>query len=179
MSARGQITRPMSGYRRFLTRGILLLALAACGGSRSSPEGTVSAFLDALEARDSAAFEASFTPGTRSLVAELEDLTRRIETGGGQPAITMDDWCRAFCGGTVEGSTLHGDSATVRVRVAGAVEEMSVIRAGNEWRIDLEDRYAPAVEMLRLIAAETPGDTAPTADGDTAGPELVPADSSP
>ncbi len=136
-----------------------LSLLAACGGARSSPEGTVSTFLEALEARDSTEFQASFTQGTWSLVRELEGLTREIEATSGQPAITMDDWCRAFCTGSVEGSTLHGDRATVRVRVGAVVEEIPVVRAGDEWRIDLEERYAPAIEMLRLIAAEDPADT--------------------
>ena len=135
---------------------IALALLAACGSARSSPEGTVSTFLEALEARDSTEFQASFTQGTWSLVRELEDLTREIQPSSGHPAITMEDWCRAFCTGAVEGSTLHGDRATVRVRVAASVEEIPVVRAGDEWKIDLEERYAPAIEMLRLIAAEEP-----------------------
>lgn len=148
---------------------LLVSLLAACGGSRSSPEGAVSAFLESLEARDTLEFQASFTPGTWSLVRELEGLTREIQATGGQPAITMEDWCRAFCGGSVEGSTLHGDEATVRVRIAGVVEEIGVVRHGDEWRIDLEDRYAPAVEMLRLIASESAAaDTASAAPDSSA-----------
>jgi len=149
----------------------MLVVVAACGGARSSPEGAVSAFLDALEARDTAEFQASFTPGTWSLVRELEGLTREIQATGGQPAITIEDWCRAFCGGAVEGSTLNGDEATVSVRIQGEVEDMQVVRAGDEWRIDLEERYAPAVEMLRLLA----GQAADTVSPDTAAADSVPA----
>lgn len=135
---------------------LALFLLTACGGARSSPEGTVRSFLDALEARDTVRFRESFTPGTRQVVAELESLSQQLGATTGQPAITIEDWCQAFCGGTVEGSTLHGDSATVRIRVGGSVEEIPVVRTGNEWRIDLEARYAPAIEMLRLIDRELP-----------------------
>jgi uncharacterized protein DUF4878 len=131
-----------------------LLLLAACGGPRSSPEGAVQTFLDALDDGDSTRFAASFTPGTREVVAELEELSRAVTETSGHPAITIDDWCRAFCGGTVEGSTLHGDAATVRVRVASTVEEIPLVRQENEWRIDLEERYRPAVELLWLMAQE-------------------------
>lgn len=134
---------------------LALFLLAACGGARSSPEGAVRSFLDALEARDTVRFRESFTPGTQQVVAELESLSRRIGASSGHPAITIEEWCRAFCTGTVEGSTLHGDSATVRVRVGNAVEEIPVVREGNEWRVDLEGRYAPAVEMLRLISGDS------------------------
>jgi hypothetical protein len=152
-------------------RGIAPLALVlllGCGGARSSPEGAVTSFLEALDARDTTAFRESFTPGTWDLVRRLEALSREVGETSGQPAITIEDWCRAFCGGTVEGSTLHGDAATVQVRVGGTVEEIQVLRQENEWRIDLEERYAPAIEMLRLIAEETP-DT--TGAADTTGAE--------
>ena len=135
---------------------LALVLLVGCGGARSSPEGAVSSFLEALDARDTAAFRESFTPGTWELVSRLEALSRDVGAATGQPAITIEDWCRAFCGGTVEGSTLHGDAATVQVRVGGTVEQIEVVRQDNEWRIDMEERYAPAVEMLRLIAEETP-----------------------
>lgn len=147
---------------------LALFLLAACGGARSSPEGTVQTFLDALDERDSVRFVESFTPETRELVRELEGLTRTVAETSGQPAITMDDWCRAFCGGTVEGSTLHGESATVRVSLAGTSEEIPVVRQGNEWRIDLVERYRPAIDMLRLIAREEAA--ADTAAADTAAP---------
>jgi hypothetical protein len=139
--------------------GVALFLLSACGGARSSPEGTVQAFLDAVDERDSVRFAESFTPGTREVVAEMEALSRTVGPATGHPAITIEDWCRAFCGGAVEGSTLHGDSATVRIRVDGSVEEMPVVRQDNAWRIDLEARYRPAVEMLRLIAQEQAADT--------------------
>ena len=112
------------------------------------------AFLGAVDERDSVRFAESFTPGTREVVAEMEALSRAVGPASGHPAITIEDWCRAFCGGAVEGSTLHGDSATVRIRVDGSVEEMPVVRQDDAWRIDLEARYRPAVEMLRMIAQE-------------------------
>ena len=158
---------------------LALFLLAACGGARSSPEGTVQTFLDALDERDSVRFVESFTPETRELVGEIEALTRVVGETSGQPAITMDDWCRAFCGATVEGSTLHGESATVRVGVAGTVEEILVVRQGNEWRIDLVERYRPAIEMLRLIAHEVAAADTAAADAavpaDTATPSVNPA----
>ena len=49
-----------------------LFLLGACqGGPRSSPEGSVRSFLDALAAQDRAEVEASFTAETRQLVAEV------------------------------------------------------------------------------------------------------------
>jgi hypothetical protein len=146
---------------------LALILLFACGGERSSPEGSVRTFLDALEARDTARFRSSFTPETRQIVAQIEQLSGEVGGASGQPAITIEEWCRAFCDGTVEGSTLHGDSATVRVRIGGVVEEIPVVRQDNEWRIDLAAKYAPAVEMLRLIQDEgtgvAPPDTTPSA----------------
>ena len=130
---------------------VALFLLSACqGGPRSSPEGSVRIFLDALETRDSAEIGASFTADTRQLVAEIEALSRQAEARSGQPAITMEDWCRAFCGGTVESSTLHGDSATVIVSVEGDPNEIPLIREEDGWRIDLAERLRPAVQMLRL-----------------------------
>lgn len=130
---------------------LALFLLDACqGGPRSSPEGSVRHFLDALEARDSAGAAESFTAETRQLVAEIEALSRRAEPRTGQPAITIEDWCRAFCGGNVESSTLHGDSATVIVTVEGDPNEVSLVREEDGWRIDLADRLRPAVQMLRL-----------------------------
>jgi hypothetical protein len=129
--------------------------LSACqGGPRSSPEGSVRSFLDALEARDSAGASESLTEETRQLVAELESLSRRAESRSGQPAITIEDWCRAFCGGNVEGSTLHGDSATVVVLVEGDPNEVPLVRDVDGWRIDLADRLRPAVQMLRLTVSQ-------------------------
>ena len=118
-------------------------------------------FLDALAAQDETEVAASFTAETRSLVAEVESLSRRAETASGQPAITIQDWCRAFCGGNVEGSTLHGDSATVIVTVEGDPHEIPLVREEDGWKIDLADRLRPAVQMLRLsvsqAAIDTPG----------------------
>ena len=148
--------------------------LSACGGVRSSPEGSVQTFLDALEVRDTAEFRASFTTETRQIVAELEQLSGEVGAGSGQPAITIEEWCRAFCGGTVEGSTLNGDSASVRVRMEGVVEEIPVVRQDNQWRIDLAAKYAPAVEMMRMIEEEGTGVGSPdTASPDTARPDTT------
>jgi hypothetical protein len=143
-----------------MRRALALFLLTACGGAQSSPEGAVRSFLDALEAQDTVRFREAFTPETWVLVTEVERLSREIGAATDRPAITIEDWCRAFCGGTVEGSTLLGDAATVRVQVDDAVEEIPVVRVEDEWRLDLEERYAPAVEMLRLVARELP-DTAP------------------
>ncbi|MFN2384267.1 MAG: hypothetical protein ABR559_08395 [Gemmatimonadota bacterium] len=139
---------------------LAVLLLVACSGAQSSPEGTVRSFLGALEARDSTALAETFTAGTMALVNELAELTRAAEGAsegmGGQPAITIEDWCQAFCGGTVEGSTLHGDSATVDVRVGTDVNALPVVREGDEWKIELGGRLAPAVQMLRLtVDADT------------------------
>ena len=123
-------------------------------------------FLDALEARDSAEAAAAFTAETRTLVAEIEALSREAEERSGQPAITLDDWCRAFCGGTVESSTLHGDSATVIVTVEGDPNEVPLVRGEDGWRIDLADRLTPAVQMLRLAVSQAEIDT-PGAHVDT------------
>lgn len=147
-------------------RGRVTLAfflLAACGSPQSTPEGSVRSFLDALAASDSAAFAAAFTDETRSLVTEIETLTREAQGPTGQ-ALTIEEWCQAFCGGEVVGSTLHGDSATVQVRVGEAVDEVPLTREGDRWRIDLADKLTPAVQMLRLAVPEAgePGaDTLP------------------
>ena len=153
----------------------LLAILAACGGSSSSPEGAVQGFLDALAERDTARFEASFTDETRDLVAEIESLSASAQ--GAQGAVGLEDWCRAFCGGTVEGSTLHGDSATVRVRVGENVEEIPVVRVGDGWRIDFTSRLDEAVQILRLAvsgvappAENLAADTAEPADTPVADP---------
>lgn len=143
------------------TVALALFLLAACqGGPRSSPEGSVRSFLDALSERDTAAVSASFTAETRTLVAEVESLSRQAEPRSGHPAITVEDWCRAFCGGTVESSTLHGDSATVVVSVEGDPNEIPLIREEDGWKIDLADRLAPAVQMLRLAVSQSEIDTA-------------------
>lgn len=143
----------------------LLAAFPACGGPGSTPEGAVQSFLDALEERDTARFEASFTDGTRELVAEIESLS--ASTQGAQGAFTIEEWCRAFCGGTVEGSTLYGDSATVRVRVAETAEEIPVVRRGEDWRLDFTSRLDEAIQLLRLAASRP--DTSSVL-GDTAAP---------
>lgn len=147
--------------RGVVAAALALFLLSACqGGPRSSPEGSVRSFLDALEARDSAGVSASFTADTRELVAEIEELSRRAEARSGQPAITIEDWCRAFCGGTVERSTLHGDSATVIVTMEGDPNEISLIREEDGWKIDLAERLRPAVQMLRLSVSQAETDTA-------------------
>ncbi len=148
-----------------LALGVALFLLAACGGERSTPEGTVRVFLDALQQKDTAAFRASFTDSTRALIGDLETLTAQAEAASGQPAITLDDWCTAFCGGSVEGSTLEGDSARVDVRVGEDVNQIPVVRVDREWRIDLSERLAPAVQMLRMTAR--PGAAAPGVAPDT------------
>lgn len=151
--------------------GLALFLLAACGGgAQSTPEGAVTSFLAALEAGDSVAFRQSFTDSTWVLVAEIERLSGEV-AGGGQQALTLEEWCRAFCGGTVESSTLTGDSATIALRVNEAVETMPVVRVGDRWKIDLAARLTPAVQMLRLAAATTergPGTVVvPTDSADT------------
>lgn len=132
-------------------------------------------FLDALGDRDTARFEASFTAETHALVAEIESLSAVAQ--GTEGAVGIEDWCRAFCGGTVEGSTLHGDSAMVRVRTKERVEEIPLAREGDEWRIDVTSRLAEAIQILRLAvsASEAPADLA----GDTAGTTRTPAADSP
>lgn len=151
-----------TGVSRFRVAPALLalFLLAACqGGPRSSPEGSVRSFLDALEVQDGEEVAASFTAETRALVAEVESLSRRAEPASGQPAITIEDWCRAFCGGNVEGSTLHGDSATVIVTVEGDPNEIPLVREEDGWKIDLADRLMPAVQMLRLTVSQAEIDT--------------------
>jgi hypothetical protein len=153
--------------RGLASTAMALFLLAACqGGPRSSPEGSVRSFLDAIEAGDSAAVAESFSAETQALVAEIEILSRRAEPRSGQPAITIEDWCRAFCGGNVEGSTLHGDSATVVVTVEGDPNEFALVRGEDGWRIDLADRLTPAVQMLRLAVSQAEIDT-PGAHVDT------------
>ncbi|HJR53102.1 MAG TPA: hypothetical protein VJ982_05255, partial [Gemmatimonadota bacterium] len=145
------------------------------GGPRSSPEGSVRSFLDALAADDREGVAASFTAETRGLVAEVESLSRAAEPASGQPAITIQDWCRAFCGGNVEGSTLHGDSAIVIVTVEGDPNEIPLVREEDGWKIDLADRLRPAVQMLRLTvsqaAIDTPGALVDTMAG--AAPDTI------
>jgi hypothetical protein len=151
-----------------IAAGVLaLFLLGACqSGPRSSPEGAVRSFLDALEAQDAAEVAASFTAETRGLVAEVESLSREAMPASGQPAITIQDWCRAFCGGNVEGSTLHGDSATVIVTVEGDPNEIPLLREEDGWKIDLADRLRPAVQMLRMTVSQAAIDT-PGAHVDT------------
>lgn len=166
----------MSGPRGLRSPGpaalFLLAVLAGCGGSSSSPEGAVQGFLDALAERDTAGFEASFTAETRDLVAEIESLSSVAQ--GAEGALGLEDWCRAFCGGTVEGSTLHGESATVRVRVGENVEEIPVVRVEGGWRIDFTSRLDEAVQILRLAVS---GVAPPpeTLAADTAEPADTPA----
>jgi hypothetical protein len=145
---------------------LALFLLAACGGAQSTPEGSVQSFLAALESRDTVAFRESFTDSTRTLVAEIERLSGQA-TGGPRQALTLEEWCKAFCGGAVEGTTLHGDSATVKVRLGDTVDEMSLVRVGDSWKINLVGRLTPAVQMLRLAvtASETGGLEADTAAG--------------
>jgi hypothetical protein len=152
------------------TGALALFLLSGCqGGPRSSPEGSVRNFLDALQARDTAETAASYTEETRQLVAELERLSERAEPGSGQPAITIEDWCRAFCGGNVESSTLRGDSATVVVMVEGDANEIPLVREEDGWKIDLAERLRPAVQMLRLTIGQADMDTS-AAQADTPGP---------
>lgn len=140
---------------------LALLALLACGGSYSSPEGSVQTWLDALEARDSVAAREAFTDRTQEMVAEIEALSRQAEAGSGHPAISVEDWCTAFCGAVVEGSTLHGDSATVQLRMDDDVNEIPVLRQADGWKIDLWTRLHPAVQMLRLAVGQASADSAP------------------
>ncbi|HKY59640.1 MAG TPA: hypothetical protein VJP59_01395 [Gemmatimonadota bacterium] len=154
----------------------MLGVLAGCGGPSSSPEGAVQGFLDALAERDTARFEASFTAGTRELVAEIESLSSVAQ--GVQGAIGLEEWCKAFCGGTVEGSTLHGDSATVRVRVDGNVEEIPVVRVEDGWRIDFTSRLDEAVQILRLAVSGV-APPAETLAADTAEPARAQAAETP
>ena len=152
---------------------LALFLLAGCqGGPRSSPEGSVRNFLDALQAQDTAETSASFTEETRQLVAELESLSGRAESGSGQPAITIEDWCRAFCGGNVESSTLRGDSATVIVMVEGDPNGIPLVREEDGWKIDLAERLRPAVQMLRLTIGQAEMDTS-TADTSAAGVDTL------
>jgi hypothetical protein len=151
----------------------LLAVLAGCGGSSSSPEGAVQQFLDALAERDTARFEASFTAETRELVAEIESLSSVAQ--GVEGALGLEEWCRAFCGGTVEGSTLHGDSATVRVRAGENVEEIPVIRVEDGWRVDFTSRLDEAVQILRLALSAAAVPAGLSGVGDT----IVPAGSPP
>lgn len=140
----------------------MLFLLAGCGGSYSSPEGTVRSWLDALETRDTSQVREAFTGRTRDLVDELERLSRRAGAGGAETAITVEDWCEAFCGATVEGSTLHGDSATVRIRIEDDVNEIPLVRREGGWRIELGSKLEPAVRMLRLTVPEgSAADTLP------------------
>ena len=155
-----------------ITALFLLGAFAACGGPRSTPEGAVQSFLDALEEEDTVRFEASFTDETRALVAEIESLS--MTTQGTEGAFTIEEWCRAFCGGTVEGSTLHGDSATVRVRVTETVEEIPVVRRGDGWRLDFTTRLDEAVQILRLAVSGV-APQAETLAADTSRPQAAPA----
>ncbi|MGH7551153.1 MAG: hypothetical protein ACREMD_14730 [Gemmatimonadota bacterium] len=134
-------------------------------------------FLDALAERDTTRFEASFTDETRALVAEIESLSAVAQ--GAEGALTIEEWCRAFCGGTVEGSTLHGDSATVEVRVGQNVESVPVVRREDGWRLDFTTRLDEAVQILRL--AVTPSATGAIRGGDAApdpqaGVDSIPVD---
>lgn len=132
----------------------LFLLAAACGGPQSSPEGTVRGFLDALESKDTIAFEASFTPETMTLVDEIERLSG-VADDTGRP-FDIGEWCQMFCGGAVVGSTLLGDSATVDVRVEGIEERFPLRREGERWKIDFTTRLEPAVQLLKLAV---PGET--------------------
>lgn len=151
---------------------LALLALVGCGGSYSSPEGTVRTWLDALEARDTTAAREAFTDRTQELVAEIEALSREAETGSGHPAITVDDWCTAFCGAVVESSTLHGDSATVQIRMDDDLNEIPVLRQEDGWKIDLWARLHPAVQMLRLAVGQAAADSAPADSAPLADPTV-------
>lgn len=122
----------------------------------------------------------AFTDRTWDLVAEIEALSSEVEDATGQRGITIEDWCQAFCGATVEGSTLHGDSATVRIRVEDDVEEIPVVRQPDGWRIDLSGQLEPAVEMLRLAVGQASGgEASEPATGDTAGAGAGEADTLP
>jgi hypothetical protein len=164
------VKRPRRCAHASATVALALFLLSGCqGGPRSSPEGSVRNFLDALQARDTAEAAASYTEETRQLVAELESLSERAEPGSGQPAITIEDWCRAFCGGNVESSTLRGDSATVVVMVEGDANEIPLVREEDGWKIDLAERLRPAVQMLRLTVGQVDMDTS-AVQADTPGP---------
>lgn len=135
--------------------------LAACAGAQSSPEGAVRSFLDALEAGDPAAFRASLTPRTAELVDEIEVLSEEIQGDSGQP-VNLEEWCRAFCGATVVGSQLDGDTALVTIEIGAGEEEIPVTRLEDGWRVDLSARLEPAVQLLRLtLPAEGDQDTLP------------------
>lgn len=153
-----------------------ILLAVACAGPYASPEGTVRSWLDALEARDTAGVRSAFTERTVELVDEIETLSRRAEPVSGHPAITVEDWCQAFCGATVESSTLHGDSATVAIRIAGDINEIPLVRREDGWKIDLSSHLEPAVQMLRLgvrqgADANAPAETPPPAEPGAAPPE--------
>ncbi|MDX1622661.1 MAG: hypothetical protein R3199_01615 [Gemmatimonadota bacterium] len=136
-----------SAQRAAIGVAALFLLTGCGGGERSSPEGAVRGWLDALEARDTAKAHDAFTERTRELVDEIG----RLGSAGreGHPVITIEDWCRTFCGATVEGSTLHGDSATVRIRIDDDVDRLPVVRGGEGWKIELSGNLEPAVELLR------------------------------
>ncbi len=170
--------RPRRHSRTPAAALFLLAVLAGCGGPGSSPEGAVQGFLDALAERDTAGFEASFTADTRDLVAEIESLSSVAQ--GAEGALGLEEWCRAFCGGTVEGSTLHGDSATVEVRAGENVEEIPVVRAEGGWRIDFTSRLDEAVQMLRLAVSAAAVPAGPSGVDDAAAPVgIPPGDSAP
>jgi len=155
-----------------------LAGLVACGNGSSTPEGAARQFVDALEASDTTAFYASFTEETAALVRQLEALSREAGREAGHPALTISEWCTAFCGSTVEGATLHGDSATVTLRVGEeghGTEELPVVRTGDGWRVDLAERFEPAVRMLRMtVQGDDPHGAAPSRETDEA-----PADTTP
>ncbi|MGH7572870.1 MAG: hypothetical protein ACREMK_13660 [Gemmatimonadota bacterium] len=125
-------------------------------------------FLDALAEQDTARFEASFTDETRALVAEIESLSAAVQ--GAEGAFTIEEWCRAFCGGTVEGSTLYGDSAAVEVRVGQTVEEIPVVRRQDGWRLDFTTRLDEAIQFLRLAVAASDTPSGLVGMGDTTAP---------
>jgi len=155
-----------------------LAGLVACGNGSSTPEGAARQFVDALEASDTTAFYASFTEETAVLVRQLEALSREAGREAGHPALTISEWCTAFCGSTVEGATLHGDSATVTLRVGEeghGTEDLPVVRTGEGWRVDLAERFEPAVRMLRMtVRGADPLDTLPSPETGEA-----PADTTP
>lgn len=164
--------------RTLLGLAVLILPVGCGDGAHASPEGSVQSWLDALSEGDSARMREAFTPATRELVDELERLSREAEAASGQPALTIEEWCTAFCGAAVESSTLHGDSATVTIRVENDVNDIRVVRGEDGWRIDLSKRLEPAVQMLRLAvrqdapavappASGGPGDTAPARPDET------------
>lgn len=156
----------------------VVVALLACTGPYASPEGTVRSWLDALEARDTTGVREAFTDRTRELVDEIETLSRRAEPVSGHPAITVEDWCQAFCGATVESSTLDGDSATVEIRIADDVNELPLVRQEDGWKIDLSSHLEPAVQMLRLSIRQG-AEAEPAMPGDTTPGDTTPADTTP